>query len=394
MSDSSAHSAPRSLKVVVIGAGAFGSWTALHLLRLGADVTLVDAWGPGNSRSSSGGESRLIRAIYGPDRIYTKMVQRSFELFSALEEATGTRLYRRTGGLWMFSHDDSYIRGALPIVEELGFPVEQIDLDDATRRWPQVSFSGVESVYYEPQAGVLSARDACGVVADRFVGEGGTYLTANVGPEPPRDGILPLIHSSEGGLLQADHYVFCCGPWLGKIFPDVIGEVVLPSRQEVYYFGPPAGSTQFDRGQLPAWIDFSEGEVYGIPRTFGRGLKLADDSRDEPFDPTSGERIPSPEGIEQAREYIARRFPAMDGAPLVEARVCQYENSPDGDLIIDRHPDANNCWIVGGGSGHGFKLGPAVGEYVAQRILDGGDLEPKFRLERLGWMGKSTKEVD
>jgi len=217
-------------------------------------------------------------------------------------------------------------------------------------------------------------------------------MMAEVAPEPPQDGFMPAIRSSEGLPLEANHYVFCCGPWLGKIFPDLIGDTVSPSRQEVYFFGPPAGDTRFDSGNLPGWIDHSEPPFYGFPRTFGRGLKLADDTRGEPFDPTSGERTPTLEGIERARDFIARRFPAMARAPLVESRVCQYENSPDEDLIIDRHPNADNCWIVGGGSGHGFKLGPAVGEYVAERLLDGGDLKPRFQLRRFEQIEESKTQ--
>lgn len=394
MRQSSAHSTPSSPKVVVIGAGAFGGWTALHLLRQGAEVTLVDAWGPGNSRSSSGGESRFIRAVYGPDRIYTEMVRRSFEHLRELEKATGSWLYRETGALWMFAEDDSYARESLPILGELGFSVEVLDVDEAQERWPQIGFAGVDSVFFEARAGVLSAREICQVVADRFVSEGGTYETVQVKPVPPERDTLPAIHTSGGNILEAEHYVFCCGPWMGEMFRDVIGRAVLPSRQEVYFFGPPVGETRFDFGAMPGWVDFSEGEYYGFPRIFGRGLKLADDTRGEPFDPTSGDRTPTAAGIDQAREYLARRFPAMAGAPLVEARVCQYENSPDGHLLIDRHPEAENCWMVGGGSGHGFKLAPAVGEYVAQSLLLGGDLEPRFQLARLAGIETSKTQFD
>ena len=194
--------------------------------------------------------------------------------------------------------------------------------------------------------------------------------------------------------LKADHYVFCCGPWLGKVFPVLVGDAVTPSRQEVYYFGPPSGVTEFDSGHLPGWIDFGDRLVYGFPRSGGRGLKFANDTRGESFDPTDGDRTPTPEKIDQARDYISRRFPAMGDAPLVEARVCQYENSPDGDLIIDRHPEAENCWIAGGGSGHGFKLVPAVGESVARTILEGAELEPGLRLDRLDGLKKTKTQFD
>lgn len=373
--------------VVVIGAGAFGGWTARHLLQAGARVTLVDAWGPGSSRSSSGGESRVIRAIYGPDRIYSEMVKRSFELWEALEseQDDGVEpLYVETGALWMIRReDDSYVRKALPIQEELGFPVEQPSVAEAKRRWPQIDVSGVRSLYLERRAGALSARRACREVAQRFVEEGGEYRTARAAAGPIGNGRLTGVRLDDGSTLEADAYVFACGPWLGKLFPEVIGGAIEPTRQEVFYFGTPAGSEAYGPSRLPVWIDFGERLFYGIPDVHGRGLKIADDTRGEPVDPTRLDRKPSPEGLERARSFLAARFPALAGAPLVESRVCQYENSPEGDLIVDRHPEAANLWLAGGGSGHGFKLAPAVGEMLAAAILADGSLPDRFAVDRL-----------
>jgi len=370
--------AASSARVVVVGAGAFGGWTALQLRRAGAEVTLLDAWGPGNTRSSSGRETRVIRAVYGPDRIYVEMVRRAFELWDTLPET----LYLETGVLWMVRGDDAYVRSSLPILEELEFPVDKLSLDEAARRYPQIDFRGVKSVWFERRAGALSARRACEVVRDAFVAEGGTYSTERIGS------------LGDAMRLGADAYVFACGPWLGKLFPDVIGGRVRPTRQEVYYFGPPAGSTRYAPPHLPIWIDFGKRIVYGIPDVHGRGFKLADDTRGAAFDPTSGNRTPTAAGIARARQLLAERFPELAKAPLVAAEVCQYENSPDGNLIVDRHPSAKNVWLVGGGSGHGFKLSPAVGELVAQAILSGRDIPQAFRLSRLGAVSRRKTQFE
>jgi len=364
--------AASSTRIVVVGAGAFGGWTALHLRNAGAQVTLLDAWGPGNARSSSGGETRVIRAIYGPDRLYVEMVKRAFELWSTL----GEPVYTETGVLWMHRGDDSYVRSALPILEELGFPVDKLTVTDAARRYPQIDFGGIKSVWFEHRGGALSARRACELVRDAFVAAGGSYRTQRV--ESLADAMR----------IEADAYVFACGPWLGKLFPDVIGARVQPTRQEVFYFGTPPGSERYLPGHLPIWIDFGKRIVYGVPDVHGRGFKVADDTRGVPFNPTSGNRTPSATGETRARRLLAERFPELAGAPLVGAEVCQYESSPDGNLIIDRHPAARNVWIVGGGSGHGFKLSPAVGEMAAQAILSGKDVPTMFRLERLHDVGK------
>jgi glycine/D-amino acid oxidase-like deaminating enzyme len=164
----------------------------------------------------------------------------------------------------------------------------------------------------------------------------------------------------------------------------VIGKSIRPTRQEVYYFGAPAGDRSFEPDTLPVWADFDERMFYGFPSIDQRGVTIADDTRGPDFDPTGGDRSPSLDNVDRARAFLARRFPNLASAPLLEARVCQYENSPDGHLIVDRHPEAKNVWLVGGGSGHGFKLGPALGEHVAQCVLDEAKPETTFSINRLG----------
>lgn len=386
--------APSAPRIAVIGAGAFGGWTALHLRRLGAHVELIDSWGPGNARSSSGGESRVIRAIYGQDRPYVEMVKRAYELWEELDAFTDQTLYVETGALWMHRGDDAYVRSSLPILHDLGFIVDKLTIEDAARRYPQIDFRGVKSVWFERRAGALSARRACITVRDAFQKAGGSYRTAHVEPGPIVNGSLSALRLGDGSRVEADAYVFACGPWLGRLFPEVLGDKIHPSRQEVFYFGAPRGSERYLPGRLPIWIDFGERIIYGIPDIDGRGFKVADDTRGEPIDPTSTDRTPSTEAIARARQLLAERFPELAKAPLLESRVCQYENSPDGHLIIDRHPQAANVWFAGGGSGHGFKLSPAVGEIAAKRILTGKEVPALFHLDRLRDTTKPTTQFE
>lgn len=388
--DSLQRAAAPRLRVAVIGAGAFGGWTALQLRRRGADVVLVDAWGPGNPRSSSGGESRVIRAIYGPDRVYVEMVKRAYELWEDLDPS----LYVETGALWLHRRDDAYVRSSVPILKELGFPVDPLTLEEAARRYPQIRFDKVTSVWLERRAGALSARQACIAIRDAFVKAGGTYRTGHVEPPAIATGTLAAIHLADGSRIEADAFVFACGPWLGRVFPDVVGDAIRPTRQEVYYFGTPRGSQRYLPGQFPVWIDFGERIFYGIPDIDGRGFKIADDTRGEPFDPTSGDRAPSASGITRARSLLAERFPELAQAPLLKAEVCQYENSPDGHLVIDHHPQAKNVWILGGGSGHGFKLSPAVGEMAASAILDSSEMPKMFGLARLREIARPSTQFE
>jgi glycine/D-amino acid oxidase-like deaminating enzyme len=371
-----------TLHVAVIGAGAFGGWTALSLRRTGARVTLFDAWGAGHARASSGGDTRIIRAIYGGNARYVELTARAFELWWENEARWGRPLYRRTGALWMFQGDDGYARSTLPHLRRVGLEVAELTAADAVRRYPQIDFAGVTSVFLEIEAGYLLARQACEVVRTAFMAEGGEYRTAAVRPGTLAGGGLRELRLADGSTLRADVFVFACGPWLGELFPDVVGDRITPTRQEVLFFGPPAGDTSFDEGACPVWVDYGPRFLYGIPGNERRGFKVADDTRGPRIDPTTGERVITPEAVARARELLARRFPALAGAPIVESRVCQYEQTPDGHFIIDRHPAVDNVWLVGGGSGHGFKMGPAIGEMVAGLVLGTAESEAFFSLAR------------
>jgi glycine/D-amino acid oxidase-like deaminating enzyme len=367
--------------VVVVGAGAFGGWTALMLRRRGAKVTLVDAWGPGNSRASSGGETRVIRGIYGTSRIYTAMARRAFQLWQENEARWKKPLYTRTGALWMAADAGEFIRASLPYLREFGFAYEELSAADAARRYPQIRFDGIRWALLEKEAGYLLARRSCADVVEGFLAEGGEYRESLVTPGEIAAGRLAGVSLSDGSRLTADAYVFACGPWLPKVFPSLLGSTIQPTRQEVFYFGTPAGDLRFSDRQMPVWVETPR-FFYGIPGNERRGFKIADDARGAPFDPTSGDRTLSAEALRNARDYLARRFPPLADAPLVESRVCQYENSSDQNFIVDRHPEAENAWIVGGGSGHGFKMGPAMGELVAANVLGEKPPEPFFSLAR------------
>jgi glycine/D-amino acid oxidase-like deaminating enzyme len=376
-------SAQRGEHVVVVGAGAFGGWTALALRRAGLRVTLVDAWGAGHSRASSGGETRVIRATYGGVPVYSGMAARALVLWREAEERWQRQVLFRTGALWMCAADDAYVRRSIEPMKAVGLTVEEMSPDDAARRWAQVSFRGVRTVFFEPEAGYITARAACELVRETFLREGGEYRTVWARPGRVANGRLTSISLADGGSLDGDRFVFACGPWMAQVFPEVIGRRIVATRQEVFFFGTPAGDPRYDVGALPVWVHIGERFVYGVPGHERRGLKVADDTAGEEVDPTTMERAPTAAGLAAARTIVRERFPALAGAPLVEARVCQYEASSDGHFLVDRHPELDNVWLVGGGSGHGFKMGPALGEHVAALVQGRAVVDPLFAYGRL-----------
>jgi len=366
--------------VAVVGAGCFGAWTALRLREKGLRVVLLDQYGPGNARSSSGGESRIIRMGYGPDELYTRLALSSLAAWRRLGDATGEALFHATGVLWLGRPGDRYTLDTLATLARLGAPHERLSAADIGTRYPQFVLDEDVWGIFESASGALMARRAVQAVVREAVRAGVEYRTAAVAPPPVR-ARRDALKVSDGSEIHAGTFVFACGPWLPKLFPALLGPRIFPTRQEVFFFGPPAGDERFAPPRMPTWIDFGA-EIYGLPDLEGRGFKVAPDRHGEPIDPDTDERLVAAESVQRVRAFLARRFPALAAAPLLETRVCQYENTSNGDFLIDRHPDADNVWLVGGGSGHGFKHGPAVGEYAAERLLDGGAEEPRFSLAR------------
>jgi len=366
--------------VAVIGAGVFGAWTAHHLCQAGLRVVLLDAYGVANSRSSSGGESRIIRMGYGADEIYTRSAMHSLNLWRDFCNRTGRTLFLQTGVLWTASGSDPYTEKTRQTLAECGVHFELISPADLRSRYPQMEFAEATWGIFEPQSGALMARRAVEAVVQDAVRLGVALLRESA-DAPDGAGSLLAIATARGSAIQAGAFVFACGPWLPKMFPDLLANRIVPTRQEAFFFGTPPGDPRFSPPAMPVWIDFSDPRgPYGFPDLENRGVKIALDQHGPPIDPDAADRIPSAAGLAAARDFLGQRFPALRHAPLVEARVCQYENTSNGDFLIDRHPDFANVWLVGGGSGHGFKHGPAVGEYAAARILNGGPAEPRYSL--------------
>jgi sarcosine oxidase len=382
----------KTFDVAVVGAGVFGAWTAYLLRRAGADVILLDAYGPGNGRASSGGESRMIRMGYGADEIYTRMAQRSLSHWQELFELIGSpaaSLFHPTGVLWLAREHDPYCNATLKTLELCQIPYERLDRSELSRRYPQLELGAVTSGILEPHSGVLMARRAVQAVVGEARARGVTYLEeAAVAPHDGDIGghsdskKLEALQTVSGRRIAAKQFVFACGPWLPKLFPSLLEKLIHVTRQEVFFFGVPAKDAPIDRfgpENLPAWIDFTD-LVYGIPNLDNRGFKVAIDAHGTEFDPDTGDRLASSEGLAAVRSYLAQRMPALAEAPVIETRVCQYENTSNGDFLIDRHPGCENLWLVGGGSGHGFKHGPAVGEHVTALIAGSGRVESRFTL--------------
>lgn len=370
----------RTFDFAVVGAGVFGAWIAHFLQQSGASLILLDAYGAASSRASSGGETRVIRMGYGADELYTRWSMLSLPRWQEFSRSVGRNFFHRTGVLWLSNPADAYTPEVLAVLTRNGVECEKLTATEIRKRFPQLTFGDVTWGVFEPNSGVLLARASVQALVQDVVQRGGKHSLASVLP-PVGNGRLAEIKISSGEMISAGTYIFACGPWLPKMFPSLLADRIFPTRQEVFFFGPPAGSDQFSPPTMPVWLHITHPDrPYSLPNIENRGFKIALDRHGPSIDPDTEPRVVSPASVEQIRNYVAQHVPGLRDAPIVETRVCQYENSWNGDFLLDRHPDFENVWLAGGGSGHGFKHGPAVGEYLSGRILRDIPAEPRFSL--------------
>lgn len=388
--------------VVVVGAGVWGTWIAHHLRREGVDVTLVDQYGPGNSRSTSGDETRGIRSSYG-DRTtgeqWTQWARLSItrwaEFDAEFAKRFRTRFYLTTGDVIFRDAEESFTTRTREIWEKLKVPYEALTADEARKRWPMIERPAAKVILYEPDAGVVRARASVQALAGVVQDAGVRYRTARATPGPVTSGRMAFVQLDDGTRLTADAYVFACGPWLRKVFPELLGDRMRTPLGHVCYFGTPEGDPRFTYPMMPSWNVPGVTGWAALP-VDSRGFRVRggfapppppprDDEDETPppappppdprqQDPDLSLRWSSQDRIDGSRRVLAQVFPALKDAPLLETRACHYESSSNRNFIIDRLPGAENAWVTGVGQAEGFKFAPVAGEYAAWRILgDAGD---------------------
>jgi glycine/D-amino acid oxidase-like deaminating enzyme len=374
-------------EVVVLGAGAFGLWTALHLRRLGASVRVVDAYGPANSRSTSGGETRGVRSSYG-DRPHgphwTRWAKDAIQRWIAWDEQAADRrlpkLFFQTGDLILREEVSPYIEDTRANWDAIGARYEVVAPDEVRRRWPQIRFESLGVALWEPDAGVVRARSALQLVARVLEDEGGTLQIGRAALGSSAGRRLEDLVLASGERLRGATFILALGPWFPKTFPALMGKRLRIPLGHTFYFA--TDDPRFTFPNMPSW---------GVPRCTGwpalgpdhRGFRVRTGGR-PPGDPDTSDRFIPAELHAPAREILAAHFPDLVGAPINETRACHYESSVDQNFIVDHHPDYDNVWLTGGGSAEAFKFGPVLGEYIAKRVLaveDDPALAAAFRLK-------------
>jgi glycine/D-amino acid oxidase-like deaminating enzyme len=352
---------------VIVGAGTFGASLAWWLARSGERVTLVDQFGPGDPRASSGGETRLYRCAHGPDSEYTAMARRAQTLWRQLGEESGEELLVECGMAWFAHREDGWEVESERTLIEQGIPVEHLEVAEASKLYPSFRGDDLAFVLLEPEGGVLRAERSMLALAGQAVAHGARIVRGRA----LQDGEAVVLE--DGKRLEGDVVVWACGPWLAKLFPDLVSLKV--TQQELLFFdGGPAWRTP----GLPGWCDYDLSR-YGTADIDAVGIKAALDDEGPPLDPDAD--LPSTTRTEtDLRAYLRERFPALEDAPLTGARSCRYEITVDTRLIAAPHPEHPSVWIVGGGSGHGLKHGPAIAERLSAAFMSGASMPANFSL--------------
>ena len=341
----------------VVGAGIFGASLAHRLARDGWDVTLYEQYEPGHERAASGDQSRLIRYAHGSDAWYSRSAWRARELWRELEAESGTELLIECGVLWFARSAEGWEAESEHVLRDEGIPVERLAPANGTRFFPSFDAGGLEFLLWEPEAGILRAGDATKATVEAAVASGVRLMRERAQP----------------GRLDADTVVWACGAWLAGLFPEIVPLRV--TRQNLFYVD---GGPGWQTPQVPAWVEYDRA-IYGVG-DLGTGFKLAPDFEGPPFDPDDDDRSTDPANEARARAYAAERFPALRDAPLTGSKVCPYSLTPDTHFLLAPHPELDRNWLFGGGSGHGFKHGPALAEHAARVISGVEEPDPEFGL--------------
>ena len=403
----------KTYDVAVVGAGAFGGWTAYWLRKLGASVVLVDAYGPGNSRSTSGDETRGVRTSYG-DRPHGEQwmqwASRSIQRWKQWDDEWGRdlkmRLFFTTGDFIFRSEWENFTKTTRDLFVKNNIKHESVDVEIVRKEFPVFDLRDITACLYETEAGVVRARRATQCVAEVFQKMGGDMVVARAYPGLAKNRRMGDLILDTHETARAANYVFACGPWLGKVFPGVMGARLRTPVGRVCYFATPLGDERFSFPYMPS---FNFPGVTGWPTLpiDSRGLRVrggggggggrggggggggrgggrgGGQPAGPPViggpdqDPDLSDRHVDQETIQRSRNFLAERLPLLKDAPINETRACHYESSISRNFVIDRHPDMQNVWIAGAGSAEAFKSGPVIGEYVARRVLN-KDLEPQL----------------
>lgn len=373
--------------VAVVGAGSMGSMTMWQLANAGAKVLGFEQYGIAHDRSAAGGESRMFRTAYMEGANYVPLLQRAEALWRALELETGAQLLTMTGGLMIGGHSSEKIHNVLQSIHEFDLPHEVLDPEQASRRFPQHSFDRDEAIILDKAAGMLRPEYAVFTAVSRAVELGAelhTY-TPVLGVESSGDKVKVATPKQN---YEVDYAVITTGPWFDKLVPSAAGTVT-PRRILMSWFAS-KNPAAFKQDRFPVFARLSdEADIFGIPTLDGTLTKVASIATfGDVEDADHLDHNTDHKDFEELNSIVNR---TLNGLAKTPSRISVHMDgyTPTGTPIVDRSPESDRVFCMGGFSGHGFKLAPVMGQLATEYIYGNTSHLPREHMtfatpERLG----------
>ena len=378
-------------QVVVVGAGIFGTTSALELRSRGYDVTLLDRGPVPHVDASSTDVSKVIRMDYGSDVFYHELAEVSIEGWQRWNADWPTPLYHPDQFLvlsadWMTPGGFEY--ESRRVLQARGYTPDRLDASDLARRFPSWNTDRYPDGYVSPLGGWAES----GAVVAHLL-----QLCADAGVRVNYEGFSELtivgsrargVRTLAGHEIASDWVVVCAGAWTPTMLPWM-QPVLTAVAQSVVHFGV-EDPDEFRGTHFPPFAaDIAGSGWYGFPALDDGRVKLGHHGAGTPVEPNQKGDV-GHEHITLARAFLSESIPGLANAPVVGTRVCLYCDSIDGDLLIDRDPKREGLVVAAGGSGHGFKFAPVIGSIVAD-ALEG---RPNRWHERFRWRLEGSRTFE
>jgi sarcosine oxidase len=360
---------------VVVGLGGMGSATLAALATRKRRVLGIEQFERGHDRGSSTGDTRIIRKAYFEEPSYIPLLQHAYDRWAAIERVSGRELFVRTGVLLAAAPNVPSLANAHASARTYGIPHELLDAEAIRRRFPRLSPRDDELGLFETDAGFVRPEATIDTLIDLALGAGAEarFMTAVVGWDARADGTI-AVELDDGTQVAAARLAICMGPWFAAV-ARAIGLPLHVERRVQHWFAPAFAGAGPDA--IPTFlVDRAEqpSRMYGFP-DIGGGVKAAFHGVGERTDPDALDRAAHPGDVEPLRASLDGWIPAA-GADHLRSKVCMYTLTPDENFVIGTHPQSPNVVIAGGFSGHGFKFVPAIGDIVADLVVEGGTALP------------------
>ena len=372
-----------SYQTVVIGLGAMGSAATYQLARRGNRVLGIDQFSPPHIYGSSHGDTRISRQAIGEGPQYVPLVLRSYEIWDEIERETGKKVLTITGGLIMTSvegvmrHGSNFFNQTVACAETYSIAHRLLDAEEIKRQFPQFKLKGNERGYFEEKAGYVQPELAVEAQLE-LAGRYGAQLALDekvLGFSVNNRNRVAV--KTDKGEYEADKAIISAGPWVTQLLGEKYHRYFTVYRQVLYWFDVEGSISLFEAPNFPTWIwEFGtavEELMYGFPAIDGArgGVKIAFEQYKTWTSPDAVVREVSAHEIEDTyKQYVRPQFVGVSER-CVKAVTCLYTVTPDHRFVLDRHPEYPQVIIASPCSGHGFRHSAAIGEVLAQLVIEG-----------------------